>query len=586
MIRLLGFLAMTAFLAAPASADIRFAYLESAETGVNAPLVTQTVRQLQATFRDELIVRRLPEVELRHAVEHNELDLFLASSAFYRQMLGNSARDIATAQSTRATDPNHSEGSVFLVRGERLDLMGFTQLRNKRIGFSRAFGFSGYASAVGELWLRGLPTDGFFKEVKNFPADPRTVLTALRDKTVDAVVLPTCLLEWFTERESFDTSWLRVLEPRQEESLRCVHSTALYPNLTLASLPSLPPAHSRQITQTLLNMPAVDGNLFWSIATDFQWIDNLLRHMELDPWAKERQTTILSLIQKYRLYLAVLFAGLLLVGAHGLILSLLVKRRTAELSNALVEQKKLREQAQIATRRIERLQKIGVIGQMSTLFAHELGQPLNAVICYSFGLKKLLKQTPCDVQLVSQAAEEIEHQAERANAIVDKVRDYVRSRTDKKATTDWRECLHHALHDFKVTQSYGGAIELNAPTSVWVTADALELELIAINLMRNAAEAQTHVRQPIIRLSLTQSEGAGVLSVTDAAPPIDEQKFRQLLHEQQSSKPNGLGLGLSIVRTLVDMHGGKTLFTRSDAGGLKVLIRIPLASPSDGALYD
>ena len=107
--------------------------------------------------------------------------------------------------------------------------------------------------------------------------------------------------------------------------------------------------------------------------------------------------------------------------------------------------------------------------------------------------------------LVSQAAEEIEHQAERANAIVEKVRDYVRSRTDKKATTDWRECLHHALHDFKVTQSYGGAIELNAPTSVWVTTDALELELIAINLMRNAAEAQTHVRQPIIRLSLTQS---------------------------------------------------------------------------------
>ncbi len=119
-----------------------------------------------------------------------------------------------------------------------------------------------------------------------------------------------------------------------------------------------------------------------------------------------------------------------------------------------------------------------------------------------------------------------------------------------------------------------------------MTADALELKLIAINLMRNAAEAQTHVRQPIIRLSLPQSEGAGVLSVTDAAPPIDEQKFRQLLHEQQSSKPNGLGLGLSIVRTLVDMHGGKTLFTRSDAGGLKVLIRIPLASPSDGALYD
>lgn len=568
---------MFALLTKVSSATVRFAYLESAETGVNSPLVNETIRQLHQTLGEEFSVRRMSESELRHAIEHNELDLFLSSSAFYRQMLGNSARDIATAQSTKASDPNHSEGSVFLVRGERMDLISLRNLKGKRVALSRAFGFSGYATAVGELSLRGLPTQGFLQEVLDLPADPRQLLDALRDKAVDAVVLPSCLLEWFTERESYDTSWLRVLEPRQEETLKCVHSTALYPNLTLASLPTLPPAMSRQITQTLLNIPPVDSNLFWSIATDFKWIDTLLRQMELDAGAKDRQGTILTLVRKYRLYLATVLTGLLLAGGHGIVLSFMVKRRTADLSNALKEQKKLREQARLETQRIERLQKIGVIGQMSTLFAHELGQPLNAIRCYSFGLQKLLNQSPCNDAMAKQAASEIEHQAERANAIVEKVRDYVRLRTEKKTITDWRECLQSALHNFRVTQSYSGVVVLDAPESVQILADALELELIAINLLRNAAEAQTEVSKPVIRLSLRKTDECGVFSVTDAAPPLDEERFHSLLSQQKSSKTHGLGLGLSIVQTLVDLHGGKTLFGRSHTGGLEVTIRIPIA---------
>lgn len=565
------------FLSEPSYAVVRFAYHETAISGVNGPLVIETINQLQKELGpNNFVVQRMEHETLLQAIERNEIDLFLASSAFYRQMLSNSARDIATAQSTKAIDPNHSEGSVFLVKGERLDLMNFSNLKGKRIAVSRHFGFSGYETAIGELLLRGFPVKDFFAETVYLPADVKVLLDTLKSGRVDAIVLPTCLLEWFTSKSDYDTSWLRVLQPRQYSTLRCVHSTALYPNLTLASLPTLPSSLSRIVTQTLLNMKPVEGGLYWGIATDFQWVDNLLRRLELDAWAKDREWTVAQLVNKYRIYLFVLLGILAALGVQSVALSILVRRRTRQLSLLLNEQKRLRVQAQESSRRIEQLQKIGVIGQLSTLFAHELGQPLNSIICYSFGVEQMVAKGIVDKAAFSEAIQEIGGQARRAHAIVEKVRDYVRARDREKVVTDWGVILKQAIRNFSATQSFRGDIVLDAPYPVLIMADPLELELIAINLMRNAAEAQHGVAHASIKVALETMDGYGVMTVTDCGPAIDYPSFIKQLEQRKSNKDSGLGVGLSIVQALVEMHAGHVRFSQSRTGGLKVIVSIPL----------
>ena len=80
--RPLFFLSLT-LVCFPVLASVRFAYLESAESGVNGPLVSETIKELAKLFGGDFSAQRLTENELRQAISHNEIDLFLSSSAFY-----------------------------------------------------------------------------------------------------------------------------------------------------------------------------------------------------------------------------------------------------------------------------------------------------------------------------------------------------------------------------------------------------------------------------------------------------------------------------------------------------------------------
>lgn len=113
-------------------------------------------------------------------------------------------------------------------------------------------------------------------------------------------------------------------------------------------------------------------------------------------------------------------------------------------------------------------------------------------------------------------------------------------------------------------------------TDSFVWADSLELELVIVNLLRNASEAQGNVSEPI-RISVTWADNKVEISISDKGRNLSEEEFEKLKVPLTSTKENGMGLGLTIVKTIVEAHQGKICFKRNSDVGLTVTVSFPLA---------
>lgn len=105
----------------------------------------------------------------------------------------------------------------------------------------------------------------------------------------------------------------------------------------------------------------------------------------------------------------------------------------------------------------------------------------------------------------------------------------------------------------------------------------MEIELVLINLVRNAQQSlkTLDVKHPFIEVSLGEEQGDAVLIVQDNGD-ISEEKIKNLSEPMSSAKKEGLGLGLAIVKAIVENHAGSISFQKSELGGLKVMVRIPI----------
>lgn len=544
-------------------------------TAMNEPLVRQTHRALEAALPDyQIVIERTGRKMLLENVEHREAALFISSAAAYRQALPYGARDLATAVSIRAEDPNQSDAGLVLVRGEELSLQRIQDLEGKRVAFNpdqAGAQFDMVRAAFAEL-LPGKKA----QQIEAIKADLPTLLRALREKRTDAVVVPACLAEWYAEHHQIDTSWVRVLDPKLHTTLHCFHSTKLYPSLTLATTPSAPTAISRTVTLALLHMPPTAEGLSWQVATDFSETDRMLRLLEKDSNAALRRWSLPRIWHEYKAWFFLAFAGLAALVLQSFILSWLVQKRTRALSAALEKQKAAERQAKVVAQRLAKVQKIGVIGQMSSLFAHEIRQPLSAIGVWAYSLRKLLLKEGKAPDMV-EAVDGILNETRRSEAIVRKIRDYAKSRTVRRERHVLSELVDEAVRSFHSTSLGFVPVTVRNGANGFVRADPFEIELAIVNLLRNAAEAQVDVPEPQIDLQLGKDVGQGMLTltVTDRGPKLEPERFAAIESTLESSKPDGFGLGLAIVRSIAESHGGVLELFSSESGGLGAVFSIP-----------
>lgn len=578
------FAVLTLFLSVVSSSyaadrPIRFGISTFAAHSVNLPIIPATETLLENLLgEDNIVFETLPVEILSERVKQGAFDMTLTSAGAFRRMAieGAGVRDLATAASRRVPNPNFAEGSVFFVRNDS-PIQTIEDLRGKSVAANHEKGFSGWQTALGELARRGLNPQHFFSRADFTNHDMAEVIRRVEDGRNDAGVVRTC----FMEAMNLTLSRFRILGARDDGSIDCVHSTDLYPNWVIATAPSLSPDLSRKIAAALFSMPPIGDDVRWSIATDFRGVDNLFRTLKIGPYEYLATFSFKRFTAHYWPGFAIALTLLIALVLHSVTVGTLVRRRTRELEASLKRENELSQETVAAQNRFLALQKVGIVGQMSSIIAHELRQPLAAISMQAFGLMRRFENGTVTRDAALTALDKISHQTDRAGAIVDQVRAYAKgdrrrapleiNRTVSDAVTEARKSFRNLGVPMEFTPS---------PTPIYTTANPLEIELIVINLLKNAAEAvKISGTAGVVRCRITGFPGSPAIEIENPGRPFTDAEWDSLLADSLvTSKRKGLGLGLSIVRSLTDDLGGHLTFTRPAAGGLIVTVTLSTLS--------
>ena len=255
----------------------------------------------------------------------------------------------------------------------------------------------------------------------------------------------------------------------------------------------------------------------------------------------------------------------------------LILREVGPLQRRLLEhledgERRVREHEEM----LAHVSRLATLGEMGAGLAHELNQPLTAIVSYGQAAARLLGEAEPDLARVRHAVGASVTQAQRAAQIIVRLRQWVRRTPSQARPTDLVQAALSVLTLCRADLERQGVQLVTAYAAApLVRADAVQLEQIILNLLRNALEAVQHTPDPTIELSVT-AEGSGwSLSVRDNGPGIAAEVAARLFTPFTTSKAGGLGLGLSLSQTLAQGMGGDLGGENGAAGGAVFTLSLP-----------
>ncbi|HSQ02408.1 MAG TPA: ATP-binding protein [Burkholderiales bacterium] len=230
--------------------------------------------------------------------------------------------------------------------------------------------------------------------------------------------------------------------------------------------------------------------------------------------------------------------------------------------------------------KLEMSSRLIALGEMAAALAHEINQPLAAIANYNTGTVRRLRGGAWNASELLQAMEKSTEQVERAARIVQRVREFVRKREPMLSRCDINAAIGEVARMGQLeAERRGVTFELAlAPALPPVLADFVMIEQVLVNLMQNAFEAMEGVPQTtgrlVIRSAVTE-EGEVHVAVEDRGPGVSEEAARHLFTPFYTSKPEGLGLGLAICRSIVELHHGRIWASPHPDGGTIMHVALP-----------
>jgi PAS domain S-box-containing protein len=206
--------------------------------------------------------------------------------------------------------------------------------------------------------------------------------------------------------------------------------------------------------------------------------------------------------------------------------------------------------------------RISAMGEMASGIAHELNQPLAAMSNFARGLLHRMDRGPVDPQTTHEVLGKVIGQADRASRIIRRMRDFLRKREPRRTLTDLNALIQEVvgLLDHEIKHH---AIELTLvldPDLPLIQADGIQIEQVIFNLLRNAVEALAAVHAPGPCITLTTNHRPDdqiEISVHDTGPQLSQADLLRIFEPFYSTKPHGMGVGLSLSRSIIEAHGGK-----------------------------
>lgn len=229
------------------------------------------------------------------------------------------------------------------------------------------------------------------------------------------------------------------------------------------------------------------------------------------------------------------------------------------------------------------LAHVGRVSEMGTLassLAHELNQPLTAVASYCESARDLLDHDPDaeTLAMVREALDEAAQQAVRAGQIVRRLRDFMSTGETERQVESLQRLINEANALALVgSREHGIDVQLQLdPDADKVLVDRIQIQQVLVNLIRNAIDAMMDTRMRCLSLRTTRGRDDLVeVTIEDTGSGISGPVAAQLFQPFVTSKQNGMGIGLSICRTIIEAHGGRIWFDRRKNGGTAFHFTVP-----------
>ena len=551
-----------------------------------------TIDAIDKTVRDAdkfLVLKFLDRETISAMLADGEIDFLISESDFYASLaFEDKIKAIAMLWRAQAKSPSYSAASTIVVNAENEKIYTLTDIAtgSYRVAATSSDSFAGFTIAKEPFAEKNLSWQAAFKNIVfTSNRNPLEVLNAVKTGTADVGIVPACFIEQVMIRNQAHLSDYRVINPQPVTEMACQHSTNAYPSLMVSYRNGVDSNYILDMTNALLGLKLPFGTT-WSMPENTRELYDLMYHLRIGPYNNVTYSAIYRTFSENRtIFITAIF--LIVAGFfYNLIISVEVASRTKALKRALAEKDRISKQQEQTNEYISRLERTGIVGQMSSMIAHELKQPLATVSNYSSGLLRRIERGSADKDTIVKILKEIEYHTERANDIVDHVRSYAKPHEVKREEHDLRDIVAKTVATFEKSGRTTVPVIVEGERRALVEADDWEIELALLNLLKNSADAFTEIHpamrdedEDVIRIRIEDHEDTWWIRVIDNAKLVDESFTEQFFQKLETTKAHGLGLGLSIVSSLAERHAGRVWAEPNPGRGVIVTIELPKYQP-------
>jgi two-component system sensor kinase FixL len=228
-----------------------------------------------------------------------------------------------------------------------------------------------------------------------------------------------------------------------------------------------------------------------------------------------------------------------------------------------------------------RLERVSRMGELTASLAHELNQPLTAILSNAGAALRFLQSDRIDPSELREILQDIINDDKRAGDIIRNVRAMLKQEEREREAIAINDMLRDMLslfHSEAVIRNIAVEMDLADPSPV-VQVDTVQIQQVLINLVMNAAEAVSHngpEDRKIVLQTRTVDHGAVQVTVRDFGPGIGEKEIDRIFDPFFTTKRSGLGMGLSISRSIIEAHGGRIWVENNPDKGVTFFIELPV----------
>jgi signal transduction histidine kinase len=257
----------------------------------------------------------------------------------------------------------------------------------------------------------------------------------------------------------------------------------------------------------------------------------------------------------------------------------------AALIAGLLHERRRRQVAEVQSQRrmseLARVNRFSTAGELTTSIAHEINQPLGAIRMNAEAMALLLGSSSPDLDEVKAIVADIRHDEKRATEVIRRIRSLLSKTPFELRDVDLNEISREATEFFSGL-AVARRVDLNvsiAPASLPIRGDRIQLQQVILNLITNGMDAMSDLPSTERKLLVaTARDGRfAEVSVSDCGPGVPPDKLKEIFEPLFTTKEHGMGVGLSIARTIVEAHGGWIWAENKLGGGAAFRIKLPLS---------